>query len=500
MASAMGGAGTLFAICALGVATVATPVSRNIIISGTQFVDKTGATVLLSGPNVVVKGPPWLPDVSGYTACHDTSDVTCKTFNDKDAIHVKSNGWNFIRLGVTWAGAQPTSEPVLDSAFVSRLHAILDLCEKHGIHVLLDMHQDAVGTAVCGEGVPQWFSKLAVPKMIGKPLFPLSDDPEKDKAFCGATDYSSWALHAGEDNYNTKNPCCLKNNQGGWSRLFMTMQAQNTLAYLFGQTGRAYFATFAGLLAKAVSQKPAAIGIELMNEPPSLQRGNMYETWEAAYNAIKAEVPDMAVSVQDTGEAAMKMGNTDLSAHTVSWLKSAPHLFYAFHWYTEPDTAEEAVQNAMTLSQSWGMPALLTEFMSCSAQQAAIRHGIGWAYWHYSQYCDTAPSSQCKAGQACDFGACITGWGAGRENYACPGPSPGPAPPPPPPPSPIPPSPTPPSPSGSWIPCGRGSTACCDPTASPRQICPGASRLECQPCGARACECPSGTMVEHLVV
>jgi hypothetical protein len=61
----------------------------------------------------------------------------------------------------------------------------------------------------------------------------------------------------------------------------------------------------------------------------------------------------------------------------------------------------------------------MTEFMSCSVQKLAIANGIGWAYWHYSQYCNTAPSSQCLPGQPCDFGACITGWGAGDSNHTC---------------------------------------------------------------------------------
>jgi hypothetical protein len=46
-----------------------------------------------------------LPDVSGETKCDDTADATCKTFNQHDALHItKTMGWNFIRLGVSWAG------------------------------------------------------------------------------------------------------------------------------------------------------------------------------------------------------------------------------------------------------------------------------------------------------------------------------------------------------------------------------------------------------------
>ena len=44
-------------------------------------------------------------------------------------------------LQVTWAGAQPSRAAVLDPAWVQKLRAILDLCWRHNISVVLDMHQ-----------------------------------------------------------------------------------------------------------------------------------------------------------------------------------------------------------------------------------------------------------------------------------------------------------------------------------------------------------------------
>ena len=52
-------------------------------------------------------------------------------------------------------------------------------------------------------------------------------------------------------------------------------------AHLFGADGRKYYAKYMGLLAASVAAYPAAVGIELMNEPPAIQRGAMYETWRA---------------------------------------------------------------------------------------------------------------------------------------------------------------------------------------------------------------------------
>ena len=163
---------------------------RALLSQGRHFVDPaTGKPVQLRGGDVVMKGSPWIPltttieqpqdapvqGVSMGLHCDDRwfSNYTCTTFSAEDAKHFKSKGWNFVRLGVVWAGGQPTPEPRLDADFETRLHAFLDLCHEHGIHVLLDVHEDSVGAATCGEGVPQWFSALATPGQIGKPLSPL---------------------------------------------------------------------------------------------------------------------------------------------------------------------------------------------------------------------------------------------------------------------------------------------------------------------------------------
>ena len=75
-----------------------------------------------------------------------------------------------------------------------------------------------------------------------------------------------------------------------------------------------------GLLAKAVRDKPAAIGIELMNEPPVVDlRIQMYETWKVCYDAVRKELPDIAVGVMDAGEGVWSQDNfigNENGAHT----------------------------------------------------------------------------------------------------------------------------------------------------------------------------------------
>ena len=166
--------------------------TRDVLVQAGDFVNTStpADAVLLIGANVVMKGPPWIPSTTGTGICETSNstdaNTSCSTFNADDAKHLLSEGYNLIRLGVIWAGGQPDGgNTPLDADFVQRLHNILDLAHEHGIAVVLDVHQDAVGTAVCGEGVPQWFSKLATPRRIGKPLFPITKQPDGS---CGLVD------------------------------------------------------------------------------------------------------------------------------------------------------------------------------------------------------------------------------------------------------------------------------------------------------------------------
>ena len=232
-----------------------------------------------------------------------------------------------------------------------------------------------------------WFSQLATPNQIGKPLYPL---PTLDDGTCGLDDTLGWAEYAGDVDYNIKNPCCRKRNGGDWGRLTSTVQAQETMLYLFTK-GRDMFADFVGRVAAAVDGKDAAFGIELMNEPPNFERGNMYATWRAAAQAARKASPDIAVGVADTASAALPIRDVGLSDETVEWLMDGDdYLFYAFHWYGKPEAPEDAVANAIDMGERWGMPVHLTEFggyggddYGCRTQRAARAAGVGSSYWHY---------------------------------------------------------------------------------------------------------------------
>ncbi|CAM9454424.1 unnamed protein product, partial [Ectocarpus fasciculatus] len=407
-------------------------------------VGATGEPILLRGPNVVVKGPPYLPSVSGDSYCvdsivegcqYDNTCQSCTTFNQADVDHIKSMGWNSIRLGVVWAGAQPRNEDSLDADFLARLHDILDLTDANGLHVILDNHGDMVASAGCGNGIPMWFSQEASPELIGKPLstgLPYAIVPGVNVKntdgydICG-DDPELWAQYAGDPNYNLLNECCLAMNSPNPAGLGWTEINQAAMDYLVLEgNGRDHFVRYWRLMAEAVVEHPSAFATELLNEPMTIRRGSMFDTWRACAETITAVIPDMSVSLADVGEGAVfpsfiteRSPWFAISDETSEWIAASSNVFYAWHWYGSPSDPKVAVNNALAIGSSWNVPTFLTEFMSCDILNAAFNEGISYSYWHYSSYCTTGPYFGNLTVPEDTFGACILGWGGGDSSYTC---------------------------------------------------------------------------------
>jgi hypothetical protein len=130
----------------------ATPALRDVVVENREFVStKTGEKVVLTGANVVVKGAPWLPTTDGNAVCdtpaNPSTNTSCRTFNAADAKHLTQTlGYNFIRLGVVWAGAQPDSTDALDPVWVAKLQ----------------VSSGVLGVSHCRLLDPAWVAKLQV--------------------------------------------------------------------------------------------------------------------------------------------------------------------------------------------------------------------------------------------------------------------------------------------------------------------------------------------------
>ncbi len=112
---------------------------RRLYVSGTKFVDDTGAQVILSGINFVCK-----EKALGYIANCD--DNLFEWF--------KYLGFNVVRLGLIWDGVEP--KPLqYDDEYLSNIKRFVDLARNNDIYVLLDMHQDLY-SCKWGDGAPEW--------------------------------------------------------------------------------------------------------------------------------------------------------------------------------------------------------------------------------------------------------------------------------------------------------------------------------------------------------
>ena len=109
--------------------------------AGRWVVDRDGRVVVLHGFNLVNKLPPYTPRAVG--------------FGEDDARFLREEGFNSVRLGLTYAGLEPAPGRI-DEAYLSEILASARQLDGEGIFVLFDLHQDMYAARFSGEGFPEW--------------------------------------------------------------------------------------------------------------------------------------------------------------------------------------------------------------------------------------------------------------------------------------------------------------------------------------------------------
>ena len=170
----------------------------------TKFIkDQNGAVRIFHGMNVSYKERP------EYLPIPDDSQGWEKAFSEKDAALLQSLGFNFIRLSIFWEGVEP-ARGQYNSAYIEQVKRVMDVCEKFGIAVLLDLHQDAGSRKYCGEGMPDWAVRdLEFPKPLNKMQIDFGPDGYPTLDSCQKYDfqeyYFSYAVqNAFQDLFNNK--------------------------------------------------------------------------------------------------------------------------------------------------------------------------------------------------------------------------------------------------------------------------------------------------------
>ena len=112
---------------------------KKIRTAGTGFVTGDGQPFIARGINMVCKDK-FMDYIGEYTS--------------EDFRFLRDHGFNLIRLGIFWDGAEPAPGVYNDEYFL-RLDRLINMASSYGIPVFLDMHQDLFGV-VFEDGAPKY--------------------------------------------------------------------------------------------------------------------------------------------------------------------------------------------------------------------------------------------------------------------------------------------------------------------------------------------------------
>ena len=331
-----------------------------------------------------------------------------RRFTAADARTLAGLGFNVVRLGIIWEGLEPGPAgigpndprfcaehragapfPALGAAdpyraatvraYLARTDRIIRLLSRAGIRVIIDMHQDAWGSAFSdasspapwnGEGAPAWATCTD-----GKPFAPPAD----------------WAAAYGS-------PAVATAIHHFW--------ANNVRGDLQGQFARVWRA-----VARYFRGDTSVVGYEIFNEPVDLSSLSFDRELQCAYGGPAREPVSCSVSgaqaLRDGLIGAIKSADprhvvfyepgvlTDFG--TPETIGIAEPLRFrgvalAFHLYS-PTPAEllariTSERRRTRTEQPGGPPAIMDEFgadtataLTSTTVSLADRAGLSWTYW-----------------------------------------------------------------------------------------------------------------------
>lgn len=296
-------------------------------------------------------------------------------------------GWNTVRFLVFWGSIEP-EKGKYDEAYLDEVAKWMDWYAEHGIHVVLDMHQDLYGWKVRGDGAPDWAvdTKGLEVKPIGEglPWYLQGADPAVQNAY-----QSFWNPQDGD----------------------RTLQEH-----------------YLGALRHLVDRfedHPAVIGYDVMNEPsfangdlaatlairPQAERGdfhnqNLTDFMNRAIAAVRSESDEAYVFIEPTSLLnAFPYPGDLIESEIHDRRRGPPRVVYAGHLYepgvhdgngfSETSTyladweryrvAEAKEMNAALWFGEWGgdpEQARMDDFVA-DVLDMSDRNMVGWAWWSW---------------------------------------------------------------------------------------------------------------------
>ncbi len=331
-----------------------------------RIVDDQGGQVLLRGVNVNSLGDYFQADPGLAT----TIPVT-----DGDWATMQADGFNVVRLLISWSRAEPTRGHI-DQRYLDEVHTVVADAARHGIYSVIDMHQDAWGKYVatppgttCPSGAKPGIG------WDGAPQWATITDGADTCAAAGIRELAPAVMHAFDNFYADKN--------GIQTELIKTWAA----------------------VAKSFAGDPAVAGYDLFNEP---NWGTDVATSGARLGAFyQRVVPAIRAAEQSAGgfshiaffepAVVFPSAGTLPPADTVT----DPNMVFAPHNYhgsIDPGTVEQGFAEDAAAAKSYGTTFWVGEYgwfgdgaadapsvaRFAAAQDEAL---VGGAWWQWKQAC-----------------------------------------------------------------------------------------------------------------
>ena len=143
---------------------------RRLQVVDGRLLDQRGREVTLRGVNARVEG---VFDVTFDDGRLPLEDIP--TFDAGDVDRMRDLGFNLLRLPINWSALEPSAASTR-RAYLDRIAAVVELCAKRGVLVLLDFHQDAFSKEIGQDGAPRWVLDL----LLGPNGYPYLGGPITD--------------------------------------------------------------------------------------------------------------------------------------------------------------------------------------------------------------------------------------------------------------------------------------------------------------------------------
>lgn len=365
-------------------------------VSG-AVIDDRGRQRLFHGTNIVYKRFPFHPRRDVFDA--QTSFVA------EDMALAASLGFNSIRLNAPWAAVEPV-EGQFNDTFLQTVNEIVEEAgRQHGIFSLLDHHQDAYSTAVCGTGFPSWTvadtKDRSVLGLLGKEAqFPAPL----------ARSFAARGLAIEPDAPGDPNmSLCTKWNNNNWPKFHFAFQTALSYEEIYQNVKkkRTKFAQFWRHVAARFSASSFVLGYELMNEPfsgdlyhyplnlfPGLADRNRFQLmYDELSRAIRAEDPHRLIMFQSvTWEVVLPVGERFGFDHVPGGKEFANRSVLSVHNSVLPNWTPDATYYKWRAQEAkrLGSAIMVTETGDDIQLKLANDFSViaGWMIWDFKLFAD----------------------------------------------------------------------------------------------------------------